>query len=220
MIPEILFIPLGTISSWLHNELRFALRSWDKYGSPIKQLLIIGHKPGWLQNVHHIPFMDRFSKPANIYEKVKIAAKHYDRFIFANDDHFLTKPLTELPYYYSGKLIDFKGGGDTFMRYVGNTWQLFPSGKYFDVHTPMVVEAQVVEQLTYIKDVLFKSLYCNTAGIKGEQFEDCKIRSHFRTDDILRYANNRPFISTDEAISVDTKRFLQETFPDKSRWEA
>lgn len=219
MIPKVLFIPLCTISSWEHNELRLALRSWQRFGPEIETLLIIGYKPDWLINVHHIPFIDRWSKPVNIFEKVKIAATHYKEFIFANDDHFLLKPLIDLPYYYSGTLFDFKGGGETFMRYVQNTWQKYPQGKYFDVHTPMIVKAQVVNRITYTKDILFKSAYCNEAKIEGVEFRDCKVTGHMRTPDIEAFAMTNPFLSTGEVLSVDLKKWLFEKFPEKSRFE-
>jgi hypothetical protein len=219
MLPTTLFIPLCPSSTWNHNELRLALRSWEKHGPPIETVLIIGHKPDWLQDVHHIPFTDRWNKPTNIYEKVKLAAKLYDSFIFANDDHFLLRRMVELPYYRSVKLKEFKGGGETFMRYVEQTRQLFPDGYYFDVHTPMVVHAHIVESLEYRKDVLFKSLYCNSAQVWGEEFKDCKIKDHMRREDIERYVEGRPFLSTGEAISNDLKKWLFDQFPEKSRWE-
>lgn len=219
MIPRTLFIPLCTISSWQHNELRYALRSWERFGPPIDNILIIGYIPDWLQNIHRIPFIDRWSKPVNILEKVKIAAGHYESFIFANDDHFLLKPMTELPYYRSCKLADFKGGGETFMRYVVNTWQKWPDGWYFDVHTPMIVHSGVVDKIIVQSDILFKSAYGNTAGIDGVEFTDCKLPGHMRRDEFEKWIEGRPFFSTGEAVPADVKKWLEENFPEKSRWE-
>lgn len=219
-IPDTLFIPLCAISSWQHNELRYALRSWEMYGPPIKQLLIIGHKPDWLQNVHYLPFNDaQQTKTKNIFDKVKIAASLYDRFIFANDDHFLLQPMYELPYYYSCMLRDFKGGGESFMRYVSNTYKLFPSGKYYDVHTPMIVESYVIDMMTYHRDTIFKSCYGNTAQVEGVEFRDCKINGNIRRDEITRYVEGKPFLSTGEAVPWDLKRWFEEKYPVKSRWE-
>lgn len=215
-----LFIPLSDQSTWNHNELRYALRSWVKYGS-VENVLIIGHRPEWLQNVHHVPYLDqRYPKVENIFRKVKMAAELYPEFILANDDHFLMEPIADLPYYYSCKLKDFKGhAGDTFFRYVDTTARLFPDGKYFDIHTPMICRKEIIDQLDYKKDVLFKSYYCNTAGVEGVQLEDCKISGHIRRDQIESYVKGRPFISTGESISLDLKKYLLERFPNPCTFE-
>lgn len=148
-----------------------------------------------------------------------MAADRYDRFIFANDDHFLLKTMTELPYYRSSKLKDFKGGGETFMRYVTQTWSKWPEGWYFDVHTPMIVEAEVVNTLKVEKDILFKSAYANTAGIEGVEFTDCKLPYNMRRDEFEKYISGREFFSTSEAVPLEVKTWLKEQFPEKSRWE-
>lgn len=217
---KVLFIPLADYSSWNHNELRIALRSWEQYGN-IETVLIIGHKPDWLTNIHHIPFEDnRYPKIQNIFNKVKIATQHYDEFIFANDDHYLLNPLTELPYYYSCKLKDFKGSaGDTFFRYVDTTARLFPEGNYYDIHVPMIVRKEVVDKLEHKKDVLFKSYYCNTAGVEGKELHDCAIRGHIRMDQIVSYVKNRDFVATTDGIAVELKKYLLERFAKKSKFE-
>lgn len=186
----------------------------------VENVLIIGHKPDWLINVHHETWEGRFPKVEDIFRKVKKAAELYDEFIFANDDHFLMQPLTELPYYYSCKLRDFKGtAGDSFYRYVDTTARIFSNGNYYDIHTPMICKKEVIDQLQYKKDVLFKSYYCNTAGVEGVELSDCKISGHIRTEEIVRYVKDRPFISTDESISVELKKYLLERFPNKSKFE-
>ena len=190
-----------------------------KYFPEITEVCLIGYKPDWCTNVTHIPFNDIYNKPKNIYTKLRIAADHYDRFIYANDDHFLLQPLTELPYYHAGPLSTFKGGGETFMRYVAQTVKRFPDGLYFDVHTPMVCESSVVKSLKYDGDLLFKSLYGNTAGVDGVEFKDCKLHGHSRMDDIVKYMDGRWFLSTSDPIPMDLKKWFAENFPDKSRFE-
>ena len=149
-----------------------------------------------------------------------MAAELYEEFIFANDDHFLMKPLTELPYYYSCKLKDFHGtAGDTFYRYVDTTYRLFPDGNYFDIHTPMIVRREWMDLLQFKKDVLFKSYYCNTAKVEGVQLPDCKINGHIRTEQIENYVKDRPFISTGESISVELKKYLLERFSKPCKFE-
>ena len=148
-----------------------------------------------------------------------MAADHYDRFIFANDDHYLLQPMTDLPYYHAGPIREFKGGGETFMRYVDNTYRLFPDGMYYDVHTPMIVESSIMAGLSYHRDTLFKSCYANTAQVDGVLFRDCKMDGHIRTDAINHYIRDRPFLSIGEYIPFDLKNWLMEQYPEKSKWE-
>lgn len=218
MLPKVLFIPLADFSSWNHNELRLALRSW---GNLIEKVLIIGHKPKWLTGVEHVPYEDqKYPKIQNIFNKVKIAASMYDEFIFGNDDHYLLEPITDLPYYYSGMLSKFGArAGDTFYRYVDTTARLFPDGKYFDIHVPMICKKEVIDTLTWKKDVLFKSYYCNTAGIEGEQLADCAIRGHIREEEIERYVMGRKFVATTDGIAVDLKKYLLDRFGKMSKFE-
>lgn len=214
-----LFIPLSNQSTWDHNELRLSLRSWVQ-NSNIDKVLIVGWKPYWLTNVDFIPYPDSKSKVENIFRKVKIAAEHSEEFIFANDDHFVLKPLTDLPYYYSTALKDFKGSaGDTFYSYVAQTHRLFPQGKFFDVHTPMICKREVLDILNFKRDILFKSYYCNTAGVEGVQMHDCKVRGDMREAEIRCYVQDRPFISTSESISRDLKKYLWDKYPEVSRFE-
>lgn len=217
MLPSTLFIPLGTMSTWQDNELRYALRSWQQY-STIERVLIIGHKPDWYTG-DHIRFDHHYSKTEDIFRKTEYAATLYDRFIFANDDHVLLQPLNELPYYYDGYLKDFRSSGsDTFRRYVNNTLQLFPDGKYFDVHTPMVVESHLMPK--YTRDTIFKSCYCNSASIQGVEMKDPIIRRHFRMEDIYCCIRHLPMFSySDSGLSNDLKKWIAKKFPDPSRWE-
>jgi hypothetical protein len=143
-----------------------------------------------------------------------------DEFIFCNDDHFLLEPLQSLPNYFSGPLRDFKRGSQTFQRYVDNTAKLFPNGLYYDIHTPLKIEARKFRQLSYTEDVVMKSLYCNTFPGESVQMDDLKIDHHVRTEDIERMVEGRQFLSVgDNGLSPDMKKWLEKRFPEPSRWE-
>lgn len=147
-------------------------------------------------------------------------ASMHDRFIFGNDDHFLLQPLHELPYYYEGRLDKFKGGSETFMRYVSNTTRLYPDGKYFDVHTPMVIESENFKKLSYTSDTILKSVYCNSLDIEGVPYKDCKINHHLRREEIEKYLAGKIMFSVgDNGLSNDMRKYLFELFPEKSKWE-
>ncbi len=213
-----LFIPLAPMSAWQDNELRYALRSWDKH-SPPDRVLIIGHKPGWYTG-EHIQMHNVASKPKDIFLKTQRAAKECDSFIFANDDHFLLSPFQD-KHYHAGPLASFRKGSDAFMRYVQNTAKRFPGGNYFDVHTPMVMQSDVVLSLDYgATDVLLKSTYCNTARVTGEYYADCKINTRMTAEAISsRVAGLSVFSVGDGALGPGLREFLASQYPVPSRWE-
>lgn len=215
-----LFIPLGNGSPYGDQELRFALRSWQQQ-SPPDRVIIIGHKPSWLINVEHYDCRFRYSKPRNIWEKTKMAAMLCDRFIFANDDHFLLRPW-ENKYYHEGPITHYKiTGGSTFSRYVQNTAQRFPGGNYFDVHTPMEIESDLFLPIEYgAKDVLLKSTYCNTNGIEGEYIKDCKINGKMTYLEIAARVQGLPCFSIGDAgFTATMRKFLLDIFPEPSKFE-
>jgi len=95
-------------STWEDNELRYSLRSIEKYLSGVGQVFIIGDCPDFLTNVIHIPATDeenREWKDRNIYRKLLIACNDVrisENFLFVNDDHYLTQPFEagKFPFYY------------------------------------------------------------------------------------------------------------------------
>lgn len=215
-LPKILFIPLSPMSPWSDTELRYALRSWHKY-STIDEVLVIGHKPDWYTG-SHLRYDTPHSKTEDIFRKTQYAASVHSEFIFANDDHILLSALTELPYYYQGLISEFKGGSETFMRYVGNTASLFPKGNYFDIHTPMVVTAGRMKELRYFPNTLFKSTYCY--GMQGVYMRDPHLNIHMRTEQIEAFVKDKPmFAFNDNGLSPDLKKWLAAKFPVKSPWE-
>lgn len=117
-----IIIPLGRDSRWNDNELRYALRSIEKYLSGYGRIWIIGKRRGWLndlsskyagfikneprllaplpsQTVYGVWFIDaeeKTLKTRSIFEKILKAAKDErvsDPFVMWHDDHFLLKPL-------------------------------------------------------------------------------------------------------------------------------
>lgn len=85
-------------------ELRLSLRSLVKYyGDNIRNIYTIGHKPAWLKNTHHIPFLDAWSsKDANLIAKTMYGCyldEISDPFLLMSDDIFLMRPLAGLEYH-------------------------------------------------------------------------------------------------------------------------
>lgn len=154
-----LVIPLLPASANNHTELRYALRSFEKF-LPHDRLILIGGHPNWLvfDNVVNIPFRDDPQPPfreANIYLKIKYYVEKIskgDPFIFANDDYFLLAPWkADEPYPNKGSLSDAvksRGELDPYRKTIKNTARLIGyDAPNLDVHAPMTVYPEIFSRV-------------------------------------------------------------------------
>lgn len=231
---DIVYI-LGTGSLWYNNELRFSLRSVEKHLKGEKRVFIVGYKPDWIQNVIHIPAEDKFrhEKEKNIFHKISVACQDErisDDFIFFNDDHFLLKDLTEIPYYHREGLEEFvKGRATTYKISANNTLNVLKAkGKptlNYDVHAPIVYnKSKFLELREYNWNIRYgmivKSLYCNHHGVEGEFLTDCKIQEAMTIENLEARIKDRPVFSIgDRAICQTFNRFMEGLYPEKSIFE-
>lgn len=85
------FIPLGRGSLAWDIELKYSLRSIDKYVSGIDSVLIVGKLPEWCVNVDFVQCVDISNKfvfrDNNIRAKINLALNMYDSVIGGNDDY-------------------------------------------------------------------------------------------------------------------------------------
>ncbi len=100
--------PLNNGSKWDNNEIRYSLRSLEKYAANLGRVFVVTEKlPPWMKNVVHVPVADTRgrNKDANIIDKIRGAIKAgiSERFIFASDDQYLIAPtdLATLPVSYA-----------------------------------------------------------------------------------------------------------------------
>lgn len=218
MLPDVLVYPYSDLAGWDFNELRYSIRSFLQY-IPIERVIVIGYKPDWYTG-EHITFADTSFKEHSIYSKLCEAAKHCDRFIFANDDHFMLR-YDDIPHYYS-KPIKGLGDVDSYGRKIATVEKLFPDGKFFDIHCPMIIDSHKLP-LPYDwlpHEYIVKSLYCNHHNIEGLQMNDCKIPGYMSEQYIKRFIAGRPFMSLGpQALSPIMKKWLMERYPNPSPWE-
>jgi hypothetical protein len=76
-------------------ELRYSLRSLQKYAKNLGRIFVVGHKPHWLTGVTNIPHVGGHAcKDADIINKLRLACESgiSERFIFASDDQCLLAP--------------------------------------------------------------------------------------------------------------------------------
>lgn len=225
--------PLNKLSTWENNELRYSLRSIERYLSGFGQVFIVGEYPAWIKNVIHIPAGDPYGKlPCrNIMEKVKLACEHPEvsqKFLFMNDDHFLLKHFSaaEFPYFYSMELekyVQLRRGQDVYAKMVRATMEHLKINDlpslYYDIHTPILYDKdKFIEHCVNGLDwqntktgYVLKSIYANSTSQTGVKIADNK------GDNIPK--NGDLFFSTMPRVKEPIRKFLEWKFPDKSRFE-
>lgn len=219
------------------QELRYALRSFEKYFSGVGNIFIIGDKPSWVNwkaNIIHIAAKDgnrMMGRERNIYKKLMLACAHpavSDTFLFANDDHFMLQhfPAAAFPYYFHTHLEHSLSlaGDNPYRQTIQNTIDLL--GKFFqnyDSHCPILLEKQLFMKTFSAVDwtrpygYCLKTVYCHANGIKGEICLDVKIR---RRGEYVALPAGLPYFSADDkAMDKSLRMTLETLYPNKSKYE-
>ena len=123
-----------------------------------------------------------------------------DDFYLFNDDFFVIKPVTEIPYYHKGLLTYHhrRTGWLPYKKAIKNTLDYLPEGSLsYEVHIPMLFNQhkllKLIEKIEPLiaqnKCPLIRSTYANTYDIQGELIADVKNIKDFR---------DKTYLSTDE----------------------
>lgn len=217
------------------NELRFALRSIEKYLTGYRDIWIVGSMPAWATGLRHIPLSDSsdprnherniFRKCMAVWENEEIGGKvlHY------HADHLLLSDYvaSEFPYYWHRTLLQgAQENQGAYRTTLIRTDKLLRSMmlpvKDFDCHCPIVYERKRfieafrgVEWREYGYGV--KSIYANFWEIEGVQCTDLKLTGR-RYKDMQGRIEGRSWFSTGNS-NPEIERFLSSLFPKKSRYE-
>jgi hypothetical protein len=210
-------------------ELKYALRSIEKYLTGFTNLIIIGRPPEWYTGGRYISenFIGR--KQYSIYHKILLAcgwSNVTDNFIMWNDDHFLLQPLqvSDIKYWNNGWLANeyARGLSSRYGEAVKRTLDFIPDALNYDIHTPIIYNKAKFRTLFSGKEneICIKSYYCNALQLDGEFMEDCKIDQLLSKEGIYNHISGKMFFSTSSnAIREPMKLVLEELYPVKSRWE-
>ena len=79
-----------------NQELRYTLRSIEKYASNIRKIWLVGNSPSWVKNVELLPTSQPLDKWLNTRNNIETACRCdliSDNFILFNDDFILTKEI-------------------------------------------------------------------------------------------------------------------------------
>lgn len=228
---------VGKDSKWSNNELRYSLRSLEKYVSDIDHVFIVGELPTFITGVIHLPAIDPFkwNKEGNIHSKLLIAAQCQfvsNKFLFMNDDHFFLRNISTVPYAHLGPLSMNGVESPVYAQYLENTRKaLLHAGlpiKNFDIHLPMIIDkrrfVKMSESFNWFTDeientLVVKSLYANYCRIPGSREVDCKIKSTHTSKQISLLMDRRWAFSTAAEINPGTRAMISHLYPIRSQYE-
>ena len=238
--PIDILIPLGSGSTWNNNELRYALRSIEKYASGLGRVFVVGDNPGFLtEKVIHISGGEiKSNKEARIAFKVMWAfqcTNISDDVAFWNDDYVLNAPvdIRTIDYFHCGDLA--KHGGRFSASYMNSMnvtrERLLKFGKPtldYDIHVPIIYNREKFldlvdwwEASTHLPyGFVVKSTYANNVLTSaGPVLHDCKIRKcHPGVDEQIK--DRWIFSYADSALRFGLKDWLSARFPEKSSFES
>lgn len=234
MITYDIVIPLGKGGHKFGDiELKYALRSIEKYLAGYRNIFIIGERPEWINtgHVYCIPARDTpLRKQFSLMSKLLMACMNErisQDFIYFHDDHYLLKPLhvSEIKNWYEGNIKDHlnKAVGK-YKTACENTMNAIDGGKYFDIHTPCIFNKAGIRDLSHLNwkenEYIIKSLYLNINKGDEEEMSDCKINQPKSKKEIEERIKGRLFFSTGHnAIKQPMIKVLDELFNEKSSYE-
>lgn len=232
-----ILIPLGNGSKQNNLELRYCLRSIELHLKEVGQVVIIGVKPDWVQNIRFIPAQDSFNnweRAENIYKKILKGCKLdwlSEQFLYAHDDHFLLHDYVagKFPDYHRGliRLKELQEKNPQQYRQMRNTTDaLGYLGFDFDIHCPMLIDKQCF--ISLFKNLEWpdfgygiKSYYGNNYADTSTEIEDLKFNEQLMRPSIYSVLDERQWFSIgDNSLTGgDMKQVLQELYPNKSKYE-
>lgn len=239
---DIVYIYKNTGSNSWNQELRYSLRSIDKYLYGVFNVTIIGDEPDWdFKNINYIPFKTNFQhdnkeivKNHDISSKIFKATELFDKFILFLDDHYLLKPTT-IDYLKINTIIEdlnkIKRPNNS-RFWVKQLWKTFDRckelglyGWNYETHIPRFIDSDIARSafslFNLYEDELFFTAYGNL-----EYYQNKVLPSKFSKTGF--YSKNQKIpenIDTvflnhnDSGLSKELIYFIQNRFPKKSIFE-
>jgi len=232
-----ILIPLGNGSAWDNNELRYALRSLEKYGFNFDRLFIIGERPSFLKDYVHIPYSESKCSALNVLGKIIKAFEKSDiseNVFFTNDDIFLTEftDCGNYPYLWRRELEPKPRVENSYWQGLTRTREILIGRnlpiKDFSLHCPIIFKkAQFLALKPFWQELIDKgqpvgvrALYGNALKIEGIQQPDLKFRKEISVREFEEKIKGRSFFSIGNGVlTPQFKKKLEEMYPQKSRWE-
>jgi len=206
------------------EELRFCLRSIDKYLSGYNDIYLICDKwPEWYKGKVLLHGDISIRKQLNIISKL-FQVKD-EKFLMFNNDHFLLKPLhiNEIKNWYHGTLKEaLNNATGKYYTAIKNTIDHFGDVRYFDTHFPCIFTNHQIHRVFRLEWGSHEYVIKSAAFVdsEGEEITDCKINHPMSKAAIDDRIKDRTFFSTGpNGMRMQMMVLLNELFPDKSRYE-
>ena len=215
-----------------NEELRYSIRSVVK-NMPHDNIWLVGNRPKWYDG-NFLSVADSSNKYENIRNAIKYVSINDDiseDFILMNDDFFVIKPLTDIPTFHGGLLIDkineYKSlnASPRYIKILLNTHRfLVKSGIQnpidYDIHTPMIMNKANVQKIIDRKHFP-RSMYGNIFNVGGTQIKDVKIYPNTSNLYPKSYVieESIPYLSTLDSSFKGVFDMLQGMFNEKTKYE-
>lgn len=231
---------LGSESRWSDNEIRYSLRSAEKFFD-FGRVFVVGEIPEWMTGVVHLPVRDPFSnKLKNARSKYLAACAERSlsaEFVLMNDDFFFLERTDEIPAYSRGTLAGMierhptqKGYYFDAMRATRHRLDGMGVDPVldFEVHAPMVFDkarlASIAGMVGEEKPYLLRTCYGNLANLEREDMSRAALndfKAANLTEFVHQTSRTRPFLSINDALvaSVEFRTWIARKFPKPSRFE-
>lgn len=234
---DVLYI-LGTGSQWQNNELRYSLRSLEKYALNVGRVFVTGEDPGFLSpEVVFTQCNDPGPRAFNHIHKVRATIERTDiseRFLLNYDDNFFTSPVDveSYPYFFKGTLPDTTETHRAYRYSLIEARQFLEKhGKpilNFSVHCPCIYEREKFLALREAWDIgarkphgiAVRAVYCNWYGVEPEFMRDCKLKTvKTKEEASLAIEGRHVFSIHDDSLPNGVANMIREMYPRPSRWE-
>jgi hypothetical protein len=240
--PWDLVVPLGTGSAD-DEELRLALRAWQRHAPWLRRVWIVGRRPAWLatsDRIRHIECQDTHTtnKDANLIDKVLLVCREPDlsaRFIYASDDQLPVRDIDpgDVRAYHTGEGIPAERPGRWHARQRRTYAWLAEQGRptrHFDGHLPIPVDrdefARVMAGVPYQETpgLLVKSTYLNLSAQEPVPQGSVKVTVEAETTpEEIATAVGRGAVflgHNPKGWRGGARQFLFATYPTPAPWEA
>lgn len=233
---DILYIK-GRISENYDEEMRYSLRSLEKYVMDYGRVFITGDCPLFvnkstvihtLENDIGVPTVNHWWKVSQTIKKTDISQK----FVLMYDDIFFIRPvfLENYPFFSKGLLQDkpFEG---IYRKSCGKAYEFLKNNGYntndCELHIPCVYDRDKFLELDKIFDkIKDKQDGMVVRSVYGNMFEPClplrgdiKIRHSNETVDQVVIGDADCFSVSDWVFKCNVYPWLKEHFPERSKFE-
>lgn len=239
---DILYV-VGNGSNWDNNELRYSLRSLEKFGKNVGRIFIATKKlPDFInpETVTHIAVCDESNvKHRNIMCKVEYAMQHSDiadDFLLSSDDHFYIKPtdFDNYPLYHKGE-INSRNSFSSYCQSMRNTkiflerhgMGILSTNPHCNTHFNRPLYMKNIDMMNDAKEV-FCGIEVNclmgnlliASGVRPVRYRDIKVKRFVSREELLaKLGDTHCFSISDKSLACGMKEYLQELFPNKSKYE-